>query len=262
MPTIIQCPSCERQLRVPDELLGTKVKCPTCQGTFDATIDGTPAVPPPPVPPPTELVAPESRHQPEPDRNEPPQPRAATDAWRPCPHCGEEIRKEAAHCRFCGEDVDDADREDERPWEREDRYAVRRDCEPHRGTLILVLGILSIVLGWTGLIIVSLPMGLAAWIMGHRDLNKINARAMDPEGRGTTQAGYVCGIVGTILSGLITLCCVGYIGLVSFGIWSAATSTPPPPPKPAVVPVSTRPLDKGEPFPPPRPKDKDAGIRK
>src|SRR5215475_8208309 len=36
MSTIVDCPSCNRKLRVPDELLGKKVKCPTCSGTFDA----------------------------------------------------------------------------------------------------------------------------------------------------------------------------------------------------------------------------------
>jgi predicted Zn finger-like uncharacterized protein len=268
MPTIIHCPSCERQLRVPDELLGAKVKCPTCNGTFDATNDAGPAVPPPqPVPRPTERVSAEPRREPEPDRDElSPRPRDHADAWRPCPHCGEEIRKEAAHCRFCGQDVDDADREDERPWERADRHAVRRDCEPHRGTLILVLGILSIVLAtmWF-LSIVSLPMGIAAWIMGRRDLKKIDAKAMDPEGRGTTQAGYICSIVGTILSVLMLLCCAGYIGLISFGMWTAASMPPPPPrsPAPVVVPVATKKQPgPGAPMPPPKLKDKDAGVGK
>ena len=36
MPTLVNCPSCERKLRVPDELLGQKVKCPSCATTFDA----------------------------------------------------------------------------------------------------------------------------------------------------------------------------------------------------------------------------------
>src|SRR6516162_2882391 len=36
MATIVDCPSCQRKLRVPDDLLGKKVKCPTCSGTFDA----------------------------------------------------------------------------------------------------------------------------------------------------------------------------------------------------------------------------------
>lgn len=36
MPEIIACPDCERTLRVPDDLLGRKVKCPSCGITFIA----------------------------------------------------------------------------------------------------------------------------------------------------------------------------------------------------------------------------------
>lgn len=36
MPEIIACPDCERTLRVPDNLLGRKVKCPSCGITFTA----------------------------------------------------------------------------------------------------------------------------------------------------------------------------------------------------------------------------------
>ncbi|MFL5245164.1 MAG: zinc-ribbon domain-containing protein [Gemmataceae bacterium] len=36
MSTIINCPSCDRKLKVPDELLGKKVKCPGCATIFAA----------------------------------------------------------------------------------------------------------------------------------------------------------------------------------------------------------------------------------
>jgi predicted Zn finger-like uncharacterized protein len=36
MAQLISCPECERKLRVPDELLGKKVKCPTCKAMFTA----------------------------------------------------------------------------------------------------------------------------------------------------------------------------------------------------------------------------------
>ena len=36
MPTVVACPSCQKQLKVPDELLGRKVKCPGCKETFMA----------------------------------------------------------------------------------------------------------------------------------------------------------------------------------------------------------------------------------
>jgi hypothetical protein len=73
--------------------------------------------------------------------------------------------------------------------------------KPHRGTLILVLGILGMV--------VCGPLAIAAWVMGSGDLKEMDAGTMDPGGRGTTQAGKICGIIGTIL--LI-------VGLIIFGI--------------------------------------------
>jgi predicted Zn finger-like uncharacterized protein len=50
MPNTIHCPSCNRELRVPDELLGKKVKCPACSTTFTASVAGPEAAPPPPAP--------------------------------------------------------------------------------------------------------------------------------------------------------------------------------------------------------------------
>jgi predicted Zn finger-like uncharacterized protein len=60
MPEIINCPQCERKLRVPDNLLGQPVKCPTCGTTFTAAaapVEAPPSpapAPPPPPPPPQE----------------------------------------------------------------------------------------------------------------------------------------------------------------------------------------------------------------
>ena len=62
---------------------------------------------------------------------------------------------------------------------------------PHRGNTILVLGILGLI--------VCGPLGIAAWVMGKGDLARIDAGLMDPTGRGTTQAGMVLGIIGTVL---------------------------------------------------------------
>jgi hypothetical protein len=63
--------------------------------------------------------------------------------------------------------------------------------KPHRGTLVLVLGIL-------GLIICG-PLAIVAWVLGSTDLKEMDAGTMDPSGRGTTNAGKICGIIGTIL---------------------------------------------------------------
>lgn len=83
--------------------------------------------------------------------------------------------------------------------------------KPHRGTLILVLGILSLI--------VCYPLGIAAWVMGSGDLKEIEAGTMDPTGRGMTQAGKICGIIGTIL---MILGVVGAILVLGLGLLGAA----------------------------------------
>ena len=80
--------------------------------------------------------------------------------------------------------------------------------KPHRGTLILVLGILGIVLCG--------PLAIAAWVMGVGDLKQIDAGTMDPAGRGTTQAGKICGIIGTILL-IVTIIAVGIVFVLGMG---------------------------------------------
>ena len=61
----------------------------------------------------------------------------------------------------------------------------------HRGGAVLALGIIGIVLCFI--------CGIIAWIMGNNDLRQMRAGTMDRRGEGLTQAGRICGIVGTIL---------------------------------------------------------------
>jgi hypothetical protein len=78
--------------------------------------------------------------------------------------------------------------------------------KPHRGTLIMVLGILGIVLcGF---------LGIPAWIMANADLRQMDAGTMDPSGRSTTNAGRICGIIGIIL--LILTIIFGVVVAVGF----------------------------------------------
>ena len=65
--------------------------------------------------------------------------------------------------------------------------------KPHRGTLILVLGIL-------GLVLCGIFTAVPAWIMGSSDLKAMDAGTMDPNGRSNTNAGRILGMVGTILA--------------------------------------------------------------
>lgn len=78
--------------------------------------------------------------------------------------------------------------------------------KPHRGTLILVLGILSLVC--------CHPLGIAAWLMGNTDLKEMAAGTMDPSGQGTTNAGKICGIIGTVLTVIGVLVGIVYLVVV------------------------------------------------
>ena len=71
---------------------------------------------------------------------------------------------------------------------------VTPGLKPHRGSAVLVLGILSLVIGCAGWI-----LGIIAWTMANTDLREMDAGIMDPAGRGNTQAGKVCAMVGTFL---------------------------------------------------------------
>ncbi|MHC4694905.1 MAG: CCC motif membrane protein [Planctomycetota bacterium] len=67
---------------------------------------------------------------------------------------------------------------------------TQQPLAPHRGTLILVFGILSIVC--------CLIFGIVAWVMASKDLKEMAAGRMDPSGQGITKAGMICGIIGIV----------------------------------------------------------------
>mgnify|MGYP001811615917 CR=1 FL=1 len=83
--------------------------------------------------------------------------------------------------------------------------------EQHRGTLILVLGIVSLV--------ACQILGIVPWIMANGDLQKMAAGTMDPEGEGMTKAGKICGLIAVILA---VIAIVGTIAMFALGVGFAA----------------------------------------
>jgi predicted RNA-binding Zn-ribbon protein involved in translation (DUF1610 family) len=229
MPRVVECSDCGRKLHLADALVaGQAVRCPTCGATFPAPrpdageeverrteSERLPSFPAARV---RELsvddVEPASGRvrglppPPRPLRAVPvPVPEASIEeaaASRNCPSCGQHVHQEASRCRFCGEALSN---EDDRPWQSRRAGRVRRDCEPHRGSLILMLGSLSLL----GLTFppAGLALGIAAWLMGLSDLRQMRDCTMDPEGRALTRSGMNCGMIGTILNGIIVLGCGG-----------------------------------------------------
>jgi hypothetical protein len=264
MSTLIDCPSCSRKLRVPNEFLGKSVRCPTCGETFAAAeavavppaaaeptppptpegpapildvalkleLDDKSAAPPPPkeerrraeeTPPPRRRRRLE-RDDEEDERDERRRPRRRRRDFEPCPRCGDDIRRGAVVCPYCGLDLEI----------QGDGYTrqrpVRMDAEPHRAGLIQALGIASLITAIIYfLFFISLPLGIAAWVMGRRDLRKMDDGEMDPNGRKKTRDGWLCGMIGALLSSVIALIA---LAIIFAAIMEETQPQRPPPPMP------------------------------
>ncbi|WDI45023.1 hypothetical protein [Bremerella sp. P1] len=89
--------------------------------------------------------------------------------------------------------------------------------KPHRGVLILVLGILGIM--------ACCFCAPVAWYMGSQDLAEIDAGRMDPEGRQMTQIGMILGIIGIVLGVIAIIIPIFFILLTGgFAVAGAAVN--------------------------------------
>jgi predicted Zn finger-like uncharacterized protein len=188
---LVSCPECQRKLRVPKDLVGKLVKCPTCGQTFNAD----PAVlAPPPAPAPvveqkptrTSKVSRDDREYEDDDE--------------------ERSRRRRLSSRRDDDDEDDrprrrrSRRDDDEDEDDDDRPRRRRDFVPHRGSAVLTMGIMGLVLTFVPVVpLAGLVLGIVAWVMGNTDLPEIRAGRMDPEGEGPTNGGRICGMVAVIL---------------------------------------------------------------
>jgi hypothetical protein len=166
MAEMVSCPQCRRALNVRPELLGQLVQCPACGTTF--TADAPNALPAPPAGPP------EGVQQPPPRREE----------------------RRRADFDFTEDDRDDRSRRGRRgSLDFEEHEGPLR---PHRGALILTLGILGVLFsccplaGWI--------MGGIAMSMGNADLMDMARKKMDRSGWGITQAGKVLGTIAVVIA--------------------------------------------------------------
>ncbi len=85
--------------------------------------------------------------------------------------------------------------------------------KPHRGVVVLVLGILGLV--------VCPICGIIAWVMGKGDLPEMEAGRMDPSGMGLTKAGKICGMIAVILA--IVGICFWIMFVVCFAVAGTAS---------------------------------------
>lgn len=122
-----------------------------------------------------------------------------------CPACGKQHTGGGKFCRHCGTLLSSTS---PGPSPRAGGGAglgnARFGARPHRGTLILVLGIL-------GLVMCAL-IGAAAWIMGRSDLALMRTGAMDASGETATRAGMICGIISVVLTVVTALLYLALFG--------------------------------------------------
>ena len=215
MPDIISCTQCGKKMKVPDSASGKKVRCPSCKAVIA-------------VPAPEQLVEPDDFVEPEKETavTEAPGPKkkavwetGSSDCDKPLPETSEAygLAKDDENERKRGDEDtrqldadDDGERIRRKKKQTKNRYdedddsdkygdmRVRRHVEPHRGIVILVLGILSIV--FFDVCLVCWILAAIAINMGSTDLPKIDHGEMDKSGRGMTVAGQACAYIGLLLS--------------------------------------------------------------
>jgi hypothetical protein len=88
---------------------------------------------------------------------------------------------------------------------------------------ILISCFFALLFGILPVGIIGVGTGVAAWILGRKDLAAIENGDRDPRGYGMTNAGMICGIIGTIVNGLLVLLQCGIV-LLGAVIWAAAAA--------------------------------------
>jgi predicted Zn finger-like uncharacterized protein len=272
MPIVIECPQCQRKLRVPDQLLGRTVKCPACKNQFTASAKRETAggkSPPKvetdpnlqleldeePAPHPSSKGERLEEIGKRPSKAGKARPKKTGDDEIDCPHCGASIRASSIRCKYCGAAPHEEEEEESRPSRRE-----RDEGKPHRGGMVLSLGIVSVASAVLGipaefgagiasfcaccclpfgavglvalvaasiLIIVGLSCGITAMVMGWGDMHKMRDGIVDSGGRGKTLAGSICGIVGVVLSVVLAIVTIVLIAIYGMGIFAISTAPSP-----------------------------------
>jgi predicted Zn finger-like uncharacterized protein len=182
------CPGCQARLSVAAADLGADVECPYCKRVYKAVQAGARPPAPPRRPEPDEAGG-RPRRRAEEDEDDRPSRRRRRDE--------DEFDEDRPSRRRREEDEED-DRpsrrrrdEDEEDRPRRRRRRVGGSYEPHRGGVILGLGIF-------GFLCCGIA-AVAAVIMGTQDLNKMGSGQMDPDGKTMTIIGMVFGVLGILL---------------------------------------------------------------
>ncbi len=109
--------------------------------------------------------------------------------------------------------------------ERREPYPPQHGAAPpghRRGTglataavVVGVIALIVVVFTFGGLFFLALPLGIAAMVMGSIARRRAESGVADPRGRGRARAGFITGLVATILSVLVGLLVAAGIAILS-----------------------------------------------
>jgi hypothetical protein len=209
MPEFVRCPGCGFRVQTIESLLGKPLRCLACGHSFVPTVSSSPDPlerHPQPALPETESV---SARVPRASDSLPHNPtgvsrsssRSGSEAGALCFACYRPISWKVTSCPHCGTEFEPEEEDQEEP-----EFPFRRDCEPHRGGLLLLLGNTSLILGALSLCLCglgglgSIPLGGMVCWLATRDLNRMEKGLVDPRGRRVTRDARTAAIVGIVLS--------------------------------------------------------------
>lgn len=194
----VKCTGCGQLLRVQEENAGKQARCPKCQTTFTVPSGSSGASPFGGQQSTPQSSFPQEQsplgQQPQQPYNQPGQGQFGQQGQQ---QFGQHQFGQQGQNPFANKPAAPAQNPYAAPQGTFPQGPTRGYTRPHRGGTILTLGILAIFCNFC-----FIP-GICAWSMGSNDLNAMRRGQMDPRGRGTTQAGQILGIIGTILSAIL-----------------------------------------------------------
>ena len=224
MPIQFRCNSCQKLLKVPDDSGGKGCKCPHCGEQMKVPLPSTPVAPGPAaqVPVPSNPVVPPGSVPGTPAQGPGtsiPSSAGTPQSSYPMPPGYPGKPTHGTHNPYSAPQST--------PGPQVPMMGGGQMKLPHRGGLIVGLGVTSLISGLVtvlmcpccapiGLLttVVALSTGIPAWIMASQDVKSMHRGTMDASGIGSTKTGKVCAIIG------IVMCVIGIV--LSFALFILA----------------------------------------
>jgi phage FluMu protein Com len=224
MPISITCTGCDKKLKVPDAAAGKKIRCPACKAVIAVPVQEEFVEPDDLVEPDEETAVTESppvvkkakTRDKEPADEETAISESSTKVKKKKAEWDDEdesadskkSRKKDTDDGYGLDEDDEEEEERRRKKKKKKRYEddfgdmrPKRRAEAHRGVLILVLGLVTLLFACLCPLVCWL-LGTVTLNMANTDLARMENRTMDRSGQGMTTAGKICGMIGVAL-GLI-----------------------------------------------------------